>query len=87
MPRSATQRSIHRIRILKGLLNKLETSVEDEEYCTDLLNQTLAIQRALKSLNSVLLEKHLSTCVKNNMKDGKRSKELREELLALFKLS
>lgn len=87
MTKDATKRSIHRVRILKGLIVKLESMVENETYCLDTLHQSLAIQRALKSLDTLLLENHLDTCVKKHMKTGKRSEELREELLTLYKLS
>lgn len=87
MARSTSQRSIHRIRIIRGLINSLETAVEGEEYCIDVLKKSLAIQSALKSLDSLMLEKHLDSCVKGNMKGGKRSVELREELLQLYALS
>jgi CsoR family transcriptional regulator, copper-sensing transcriptional repressor len=87
MQKTANQRAIHRIRILKGLLHKLEVAIQDGTYCPDLLNRSLAIQRALKSLDALLLETHLDSCVKSHMKNDKRSTELRKELLNLYKLS
>jgi len=87
MPRDATQRAIHRVRILKGLLEKLEEGIAREDYCVDLLNRSLAVQRALKSLDAHLLDQHLNSCVRSHMTKGKRSEELREELRTIYKLS
>lgn len=87
MKREATKRAVHRVRILKGLLDKLEVSIRDDAYCMDVLNQSLAIQRALRSLDGLLLEKHFDSCVKKQMKGGAKSGEIREELLNLYKLS
>jgi DNA-binding FrmR family transcriptional regulator len=87
MPRNATQRAIHRIRIVQGLMNKLEQSVRDDQYCIDTLNQSMAIQKALKSFDKLLLEKHLNSCIKDHMKNGKQGEKLRGELLALYNLS
>lgn len=87
MPRNATQRAVHRVRILKGLLEKLEVSISEGAYCLDVLKQSLAVQRALKSLDAHILESHLNSCVKNQMKSGDRSDVLRKELLNIYKLS
>jgi len=87
MPRDTTQRAIHRVRILKGLIEKLETGIQEKNYCVDLLNQSLAIQRALKSLDAHLLDQHLNSCVKSHMTKGKASEHLRDELLSIYQLA
>lgn len=87
MTRDATQRAVHRVHILKGLLEKLEEGIANKDYCVDLLNQSLAVQRALKSLDAYLLDQHLNSCVKAHMMKGKESEQLRKELLEIYKLS
>ena len=87
MEKTATQRAVHRVRIIKGLLDKLEGGIESETYCVDLLTQSLAVQRALKSLDAHILDQHLNSCVKSHMTQEKESNDLREELLAIYKLS
>ena len=52
-------RALHRAKILRGQFDGLIKAVEEEEYCPILLEQSLSIQRSLKSLNSFLLENHL----------------------------
>lgn len=78
------QRGLHRIKIIKGLLNKMEDSLSDDGYCIDVMQQSMSIQKALKSLDALILENHMETCVKKNMKSGKKSNDLIKELLELF---
>lgn len=72
-----------RLNIIKGQLEGLERMILADEYCIDLLNQSLAIQSALKSLDSVLFERHLNTHVKHQFMSG--DEKAIGELLELFK--
>jgi CsoR family transcriptional regulator, copper-sensing transcriptional repressor len=72
-----------RINIIKGQLEGLQKMIDNNEYCIDLLNQSLAIQNSLKSLDSVLLERHLETHVAHQMVDEKEKAVM--ELVNLFK--
>lgn len=75
-----------RINIIKGQLDGLQKMIEQDEYCVDLLTQSLAIQSSLKSLDGVLFERHLKTHVIEMIKNGEEEKAV-EELLKLFKRS
>lgn len=72
-----------RLNIIKGQLVGLEKMINDDTYCIDTLNQSLAIQNALKGLDAVLLERHLETHVEHQFKSGD-SKAV-SELVELFK--
>lgn len=72
-----------RINIIKGQLDGLQKMIESDEYCIDLLNQSLAIQNSLRSLDSVLFERHLTTHVAEQFKS--EDKKVTEELVTLFK--
>lgn len=74
-----------RINIIKGQLEGLQKMIGNNEYCIDLLNQSLAIQNSLKSLDSLLLERHLETHVAHQMMEEKEKAV--GELVALFKRS
>jgi len=64
----------------------LEKMIENEEYCIDILTQSLAIQKSLRSLGKLILENHLKTHVPEQMKNGEEEKAV-NELLDLYKLS
>lgn len=77
------QEARKRINIIKGQLDGLLKMIEDDEYCIDLLNQSLAIQNSIKSLDSLLLEKHLKTHVASQFHNQKDKAV--EELKRLFR--
>ena len=72
-----------RINIIKGQLDGLQRMIDADEYCIDLLNQSLAIQNSLRSLDSVLFERHLTTHVTHQLKN-EEAKAV-SELVTLFK--
>lgn len=82
------KRAVHRSRILQGQLKGLEKMIENEDYCIDILTQSLAIQKSLASLDKLVLENHLKTHVKDQL-TGKGKKSVAEavgELLNLYEL-
>jgi DNA-binding FrmR family transcriptional regulator len=82
------KRALHRARILEGQLRGVEKMIENEDYCMDIITQSLAIQKSLGSLNKLLVENHLRTHV-TDMFDaggGERDDAI-AELLKVFELS
>lgn len=67
----------------------LQKMIDQEEYCMDILTQSLAIQRSLASLNKLVLENHLRTHISDMMGSGKESDSDKaiEELLNLYELN
>ena len=72
-----------RINIIKGQLDGLLKMIAEDKYCMDLLDQSLAIQNSIKSLDALIFEKHLKTHVVSQFQNEK-DKAI-EELLRLFK--
>lgn len=72
-----------RINIIKGQLDGLLKMIADDKYCIDLLDQSLAIQNSIKSLDALLFERHLKTHVVNQFQT-EEDKSI-DELLKLFK--
>ena len=64
------KRALHRARILEGQLRGVEKMIENEDYCVDIITQTLAIQKSLRSLNKLLVENHLRTHVTEMFDEG-----------------
>ena len=60
-------RALHRAKILRGQMDGLVKAIGEEVYCPILLEQSLSIQRSLKSLNSFLLENHLRSHIKEQI--------------------
>jgi len=60
--------------------------VEKEKYCIDIITQSGAVKEALSGVEDLILENHLSTHVKEQMK-GKQSNKAVEEILKVYKLA
>ncbi len=83
------KRATHRSNIISGQFKGLQKMIESEAYCMDILTQSLAIQKALASLNKLILENHIRTHVAEMLaddKDGSTDKAV-EELLSLYELN
>lgn len=79
---------MHRTRILEGQLRGLEKAIENEEYCIDIITQSLAIQKSLGSLNKLLVENHLKTHVSEMFEEGGSQRDdAIVELLKVYELS
>ncbi|MEO5921973.1 MAG: metal-sensitive transcriptional regulator [Pseudolysinimonas sp.] len=81
------KRALHRSRILQGQLRGVEKMIENEDYCVEIITQTLAIQKSLRSLNKLLVENHLRTHVSDMFDEGgTRRDDAVAELLTVFEL-
>ena len=72
-----------RINIIEGQIRGIKQMIEDDRYCDDVLTQMLAVNKALESLENVILEKHLERCIAKQIKEG--NVEVTEEIMNLFK--
>ena len=52
-----------RLRSVAGHVRGIERMVREGAYCMDVVNQVLAVQRALSKVSGLLLDRHLHTCV------------------------
>lgn len=80
-------RAIHRAKIIRGQVDGLIKAIEKEVYCTDILEQSLSIQRSLKSLDGFILENHLRSHVKHQMQDKREEDKTVKELIKVYTLS
>lgn len=81
--KTVKDKALHRIKIIQGHLKKIETMLEENTYCVDVVHQSRAVQSALKKLDLLLIEDHLTHCHLHHIKQGK-VKKATEELLKLF---
>lgn len=81
------KRAVHRAKIIRGQLDGLIKAIEKETYCPDLLEQSLSIQRSLKSLDAYMLENHIKTHVTRQMQhQGQKDKAIKE-LIEIYHLA
>ncbi len=80
------ENALHRLKIIKGHLEKVIKMVDEDEYCIDILIQTKAVRSAIEKVDEILLENHLSCCVVDHVREG-RSKQAVEEIMKVFSKS
>lgn len=79
------QKLVRRLKIIEGQVRGLQEMLEKNSYCIDVITQTSAIKRALSSVEDVLMENHLNTCVINQIKKGKENVSIKE-ILKVYQL-
>lgn len=73
----------NRINRISGQLKAINKMVQEDEYCNDILIQLSAIENSVRSLSNHILEKHIYSCVANDLEKGNLEKI--DELVSLFK--
>ena len=83
-----TSRNIlRRLKSIEGHVRGVARMVENGDYCVDIVNQVLAIERALWKVNHIVLDRHLHRCVSSAMKADKPEDRERvvREIMEVFK--
>ncbi|HYF05755.1 MAG TPA: metal-sensitive transcriptional regulator [Patescibacteria group bacterium] len=86
MKPTTKKQAVRRLRIMEGQIRGLTKMVEEEKYCVDIITQSMAVKKALSSLEDLILENHLSTHVVEQMRSGGKDMAV-SEILKIYKLS
>lgn len=83
------KRANHRTKIIEGQIKGLQKMIDNEQYCMDILTQSLAIQKSLASLNKLIVENHITTHITDMLSSGDEMQHTKalEELLNLYELN
>jgi DNA-binding FrmR family transcriptional regulator len=79
------KQALRRMKIIAGQVQALEKQLEEDRYCMDILDLSLSIQKALRSLDGLVIEGHLRTHVIEQMTGGETERAV-AELLRLYKV-
>lgn len=71
-----------RLNRIEGQIRGVKRLIENDTYCDDVITQISAIQSALNSVASLLLEGHLKSCVLDRINEG--DTEVIDEVLVTF---
>lgn len=90
MDNNKTYRSYNDKKIITNRLNRIDGQisgvkkmVEDDRHCDEILIQLQAIDKAVKSLANLVLEKHMCDCVTTEFENG--NLEVIDEVVSLFR--
>ena len=74
---------IHRLNRISGQISGIKKMIDDDRYCGDILTQLSAVDKAVQSLSSVILERHMYSCITREVKDS--NLEVVDEMMTLFR--
>jgi CsoR family transcriptional regulator, copper-sensing transcriptional repressor len=77
---------VRRLKSVEGHVRGVQRMVEEGVYCIDVVNQIVAIQRALKKVSGLVLDQHLHSCVTDALRgpDAGARERVLGELLEVF---
>ncbi len=86
MSQDHKQQILSRLKSIEGHVRGVHRMVDEDKYCIDVIKQTLAIQRALDMVNTLMLRNHLNTCVTTAIRsqDAAERERVISELLDVF---
>lgn len=73
------KRLLNRLKRIEGQVRGLQTMIEKDAYCNDILTQSAAVGAAVNSFNREVLSGHIHGCVVRDIRAG--DEEVVEELL------
>jgi DNA-binding FrmR family transcriptional regulator len=76
-----------RLRRIRGQLDGIEKMINERRYCPEIMNQLRSVAAAVKSVETLVMGRHLRHCVADAMRanDAKNSDAKIKEIVALFK--
>jgi DNA-binding FrmR family transcriptional regulator len=75
----------NRMNRIEGQVRGIKSMIERSVYCDDILNQISSAQSALHGVARLLLEKHMKSCVKEQLQAGEEQ-VVDEVLKTMFNL-
>lgn len=61
---------VARLNRIEGQVRGIKRMIEQGVYCDDVLNQIFSVQSAINGAARLLLEKHMKTCIKDQLLEG-----------------
>ena len=76
---------IRRLKRIEGQVKGIQSMVEDERYCIDILTQITAVKSAVNAVGVMILENHIKGCLIDAIENNEEDKDaLIEELISLI---
>ena len=78
--------TLRRLKSVEGHIRGIERMVEEGAYCVDIVNQVLAVQRALARVSALVLDQHLHSCVTQAIRgeDAEERERVIGEIMQVF---
>ncbi len=70
---------INRLKRIEGQVRGIQSMIEENAYCNDVLMQSAAVNAAMNAFNKELLASHIRNCVVRDIRNG--NDEIIDELV------
>lgn len=77
---------LRRLKSVEGHVRGIVRMVDEGAYCIDVVNQIIAVQRALRKVSGKVLDRHLQSCVTSAIRseDTAATERVLDELMEVF---
>jgi len=77
---------VRRLKSVEGHIRGIQKMVSEDVYCIDIVNQLQAVQAALNKVSTIILDRHLHTCVTTAIQgdDADERERVINEVLSVF---
>ncbi|MBI2012741.1 metal-sensitive transcriptional regulator [Candidatus Curtissbacteria bacterium] len=83
MQKAVKANALRRLKSARGHLDHVISMIDAEKYCIDILQQSLAVQSALRAVDNIVLKGHLEEHVAHAM-HGKNKQRSIQEVVDVF---
>ncbi len=83
-----TTKIVNRLKSVEGHVRGITKMLEDDAYCIDIVNQISAVQSALQKVSTLVLERHMHTCVTTAIRgdDPDERERVIDEIVQIFNM-
>ncbi len=79
------EKLVHRLKRIEGQVRGVQTMVNEDRQCREILQQLTAIRSAVMSVSTVVLENYMSDCLLNlDDKNVQERQELMDDMIKLI---
>ncbi len=77
--------AVTRLKKIEGQIRGIMKMVDNEKYCIDIINQITAAEKALSGVASIIMKRHVESCVTNAITHGQGQEMINELIETIYK--
>ena len=77
--------AVTRLKKIEGQIRGIMKMVNNEKYCIDIINQITAAEKALSGVASIIMKRHVESCVTNAITQGQGQEMINELIETIYK--
>lgn len=82
-PEEQKKALLNRLKRIEGQIRGIQSMIENDSYCNDILTQSAAVSAAMNGFNKEILTQHIHSCVLRDIREG--NDEILDELIVTIR--